>query len=295
MVNASIILPTFDRNQALSHCLQALERQNYPRESFEVIVVNDGGNQDAVNKVVQETSLNTRVIHQPQNRGPAAARNTGVLHSKGTFLIFTDDDCCPSPEWVSAAVKHLSGHQIAITGPVINGLEENPFSSASQGLVNFLYQYHRKDQWVDFITSNNFGITRKELESVGGFDEAFPKAAAEDRDLCERLLSKGRRIQYCDEMRVSHFHDLKLRSFFSQHYQYGRGAFLFHSRRSERKQKSESGGGSLHLTLSILFHQNEKTNLRDKSTYQSLIFLSQVANVMGRTTATIENLRKRLV
>ena len=93
----SIIIPTYNRTAPLTNCLYFLTLLDYPRNCFEVIVVNDGG--ETKLEAIADTfrnQINLNLITQPHS-GPAAARNTGAAKAKGEFLAFTDDDCMPAP------------------------------------------------------------------------------------------------------------------------------------------------------------------------------------------------------
>jgi GT2 family glycosyltransferase len=73
-------------------------------------------------------------------------------------------------------------------------------------------------------------VDRATLLAVGGFDEAFSRAAGEDRELMHRLRARGHRVAYEPRARVDHLHHLKLRGFLRQHHAYGRAAVLFRRR-----------------------------------------------------------------
>jgi GT2 family glycosyltransferase len=80
------------------------------------------------------------------------------------------------------------------------------------------------------------------FRAVGGFDPRYPKAAAEDRDFCDRWRMSGRRMAYAPEAVVYHRHHLNPKRFWSQHFNYGRGACRFQrerSRRSGERQRFE--------------------------------------------------------
>ena len=104
----SIIIPTYERPRQLATCLQALTHLAYPSHRFEVIVVNDGS-EKPLNSVVDpyRHRLNVILLSQP-NAGPATARNTGAAQARGRFLVFTDDDCAPSPDWLKFLAKRFA-------------------------------------------------------------------------------------------------------------------------------------------------------------------------------------------
>ena len=116
---------------ALKSCLEALSRLDYPKDRFEVIVVDDGCALSP-EKVVTPfgTGMDVTLI-KDSHAGPAAARNSGVSRAKGDFLAFTDDDCRPDRRWLRfLAGRLLVDPDSIVGGKTMNALSENPFSSA---------------------------------------------------------------------------------------------------------------------------------------------------------------------
>ena len=86
----SLIIPTYNRIDALRSCFKYLEKLHYPKNEYEVVLVDDGS-QDATKDLTgNEADIPLRVIHQ-KNGGAAAARNTGIIASRGRFCLFVDD------------------------------------------------------------------------------------------------------------------------------------------------------------------------------------------------------------
>lgn len=221
----SVIIPTYNRPRQLVACLQALAQLDYPRDRFEVIVVDDGG-AALLEPVVQPFSekISLTLLHQP-HAGPATARNTGASRAQGRYLAFTDDDCTPAADWLSMFVAHFAmAPEAAVVGDTVNVLTKNPYAAASQHLVSFLLMYHRTDaDEVRFWTTSNLALPVEQFHLVGGFDPTFPFPGGEDVDLCARWLARGHRVHYAPEVVVSHAHQLTLSSFLRQHFLYGRG------------------------------------------------------------------------
>lgn len=234
----SIIVPTHNRPAPLRMCLESLTRLDYPRDRFEVIVVDDGG-PTRLDSTIDPVRNRLEVTLIRQTRaGPATARNAGAARAGGTLLAFTDDDCMPDPGWLRAFAMRLADAPDAMTGgQTINALRRNLYAAASQVLVAFLYEYYTVAGQPRFFTSNNVAIAREAFHALGGFDTDYPLAAAEDRDFCERWLEHGGRMIYAPEAIVRHAHALTLRSFWRQHLRYGRGAYRFHQRRAQRRQQ----------------------------------------------------------
>src|SRR5688572_9646826 len=80
-------------------------------------------------------------------------------------------------------------------------------------------------------------VSKKLFEDVGGYDCLYARAAAEDRDFCNRWLHRGYRIVYTPDAVIHHSHALTLRTFWRQHFAYGRGAFQYHQARARRRQR----------------------------------------------------------
>jgi glycosyltransferase involved in cell wall biosynthesis len=225
----SVIIPTRNRPEMLDRCLTALDRQTFPRDGFEVIVVDDGGTVALEGIVARHAGV--RLLRQ-ENRGPAVARNAGIAAGTGEFIVLTDDDCRPESGWLAAysrAVLEMPG--AGLGGDVKPAPENGICGDASQLLVSYLYNY--TDTRMPFFCTNNVAFPRRLLLEIGGFDETFPLAAAEDRDICGRWNARYP-LRRAPEASVVHHQALDFAGFVRQQFRYGRGAFQFHRRRIQR-------------------------------------------------------------
>ena len=229
----SIVIPTFNRPERIRECVNALKALDYPRESFEVILVDDGSPQPVIPQWSAEAaSLNLQVIRQ-NRQGPAHARNTGLERASGSLVAFTDDDCRPHQQWLlSLAAAHRQDPAAAFAGPVHNAFPRSIPSEASQMLVDYCRRYFNRRRDGIFYTSNNLAFPARQLRSSGGFDTTFPLAAGEDRELCARWIQHGFRIVYISDAAIDHYHLLTFTKFLKQHFNYGRGAWYFHLARA---------------------------------------------------------------
>jgi GT2 family glycosyltransferase len=226
----SVIIPTRGRPEQLRRCLESLARVEWPAEDFEVLVVDDGGD------LAEHDLRNARLIRQ-EHAGPAAARNRGAYEAANERLAFVDDDCTVAPGWLAGFARALDEHPgAAAGGRVVNGLPGNLFSTATETMI--AYMYEASDQ--RFVTSNNLAVPRARFLELGGFDERFPLAAAEDRDFSQRWLASGAEIVTADDAVVEHAHELSLRGFVRQHFAYGRGAYLYRARDTQTRKRPAS-------------------------------------------------------
>lgn len=277
----SIVIPTYNRPRQLAACLSSLQTLDYPRDRFEVVIVDDGSQVDLSSVVTSGTGdLTVRLLRQ-ENAGPGAARNYGVAHANGDYIAFTDDDCMPKPNWLTSIAAHLERSPGALVGGhTLNALTENPYSSASQQLIDYLYAYfHNKDKAIRFFTSNNMGVAKQTFLDVGGFN-ADLRIASEDRELCDRWLQHSYPMIYAPEVNIVHAHDLSLKSFWKQHFSYGRGAFYFHTARAKRTEdKIKVEPMSFYLNL-LTYPLKQGVNAFQIS-LSGLFLLSQMAMTAG--------------
>ena len=286
----TIVIPTFGRPTHLRACLKWITRLEFPRRDFEVLVVDDGS-PEALDSVVHPfwKELNLTLLRK-FNGGPASARNLGAESARGRHLVFLDDDCRPAKKWLSLIAQALSKHpRDMIGGHTINRLSRNPYSIASQCMVDIIYEhFNSRESPIGFFTSNNLALNTDLFRQVGGFDARFTLAAAEDREICDRWLAAGYRLNYVSNAVLYHLHELDCASFIKQHSNYGRGARLYHAIRSQR--------GNRPLKVDLEFHGQLIKRLRSpvpdgsfalQSRVAVALVLSQLSYIAGYTQARL--------
>jgi glycosyltransferase involved in cell wall biosynthesis len=239
----SVIIPTRDRFAQLAACLESLTQQDFSRDGFEVIVVNDASRLPLPASIAAfRDRLNLTILNREQSAGPGVARNCGAAQAKGAYLAFTDDDCQPAPDWLKKLTAHFlstPGHLIG--GRVINALTGNPYSVATHVILDVIYDYYDPRQGrAHFFPTSNFALSAQQFRELGGFNEKWPLAAAEDREFCYRWLAHGLKMVHAPDANVYHRHRLNLFSFCRLHFRYGRGASNYH-----RLRDRGSGEGGL--------------------------------------------------
>ncbi len=186
-IEVSIVIPTRNRNQDLRACLRALAALDFPREKYEAIVCDDGSEEE-ISAVVDEyrkSGLNVRYLRQ-EAKGPAAARNLGIRHSRGIIVAMTDSDTVPDRSWSKKLYDALMSdpEAVAVEGKVY-AANEGEFDPLGEGPTN-------RSGGV-YLTCN-CAYRREILIEVGGFDESFPFPAYEDTELAARAQQLGRII-----------------------------------------------------------------------------------------------------
>ena len=88
----SIIIPTLNEEAYIEKTIYALKHLNYPKEDFEIIVV-DNGSQDRT--VERANCAGANLVLYEEKRGTNMARNKGIENSSGEILVFVDADTEP--------------------------------------------------------------------------------------------------------------------------------------------------------------------------------------------------------
>jgi GT2 family glycosyltransferase len=276
----SVIIPTYERPAQLASCLRALARQDYPRERFEVIVVDDGSANPPGDILDQfRESLDLELLAQKKNTGPGGARNFGSRRARGEFLAFTDDDCEPHANWLRAlaAAFAVSPDRI-IGGRTINALPHNLYAETSQAIIEVVYAHFNADpDDARFFASNNFAVSAERFRLMKGFDESF--ITSEDREICARWRSRGWGLSYAPLAVVYHAHELTLRTLWRQHFGYGRGALRFHRALAAREGLRFKPDKGFYLKLLRAGASQERKARAAQLT--ALLFWSQLANAAG--------------
>lgn len=279
----SIIVPTFNRPGKLESALKSFSKLDYPRERFEVIVVDDGSHAplDAVIKLCRDKYALT--LLKQNNMGPASARNLGAEKAKGDYLAFTDDDCELDHTWLKMIAERIkSAPGCIIGGKTISTIKNNPYPMASQLLIDYIYEYYNADaERARFIASNNMIVPSKIFTKIGGFDVTYSRSASEDRELCDHWLYNGRRMVYEPKALVYHSHDLNFPSFCRQHFNYGRGAFRFHRIRSRRGKREPIKIEPLSFYLNLMSYPFSYLNGLSAFTISALMIVTQSMGALG--------------
>ena len=279
----SVVVPTKGRLSYLERCLEALRNTDFERQRFEVVVANDRGGEGVDSLVGSFADELTVAIARPQRSGPSAARNAGAAVSRGAYVAFTDDDCEPSPAWLTALRRSLEANPgAAVGGRIENGVPEDLGAVASQVVVDAVHAHFNQDPGAPrFFASSNVAFPADAFQAVGGFDE--DSLYAEDRELCERWIRTGHRFVSAPQAVVVHMRTLGLREFMGQHYGYGRGARSFHRYRSPKQRRADRLGVLREVSREALRRHEDRGRLA----VAGYAALSQLATAAGWARETV--------
>lgn len=200
----SIVIPAFNEEAFIEKCLSSLDVQSYPRERYEIIVV-DNGSTDNTFKIAERYC---DFVLKKEKGHVGSVRNYGVMKARGDILICTDSDCVVSKDWLTKGVellkknrKHAFGGGL-ILSPNATWIEKYWLLNESQQTV----------QQKDLMGSCIF-CWKKDFISVGGFNEEI--TSGEDTELSQKLKNIGLKIMLVPELSVVHLGNAKtVKSFF---------------------------------------------------------------------------------
>lgn len=217
----SVITPVYNRVDEMRDLLESLSQQT--SRNFEVIIVEDGSTIPC--KTVADAyagKLDLKYFHK-SNEGRSIARNYGIEHSCGEYLVFFDSDCIIPPQYFETLETELrNNYADCFGGP---DAAHSSFSDV-QKAINFSMTSFlttggirggkiKLDKFVP--RSFNMGYSRKVWETVGGFREMF----SEDIDMSTRIRNAGFKIRLFRDAFVYHKRRVDFSKFCRQTYVFG--------------------------------------------------------------------------
>lgn len=190
----SVIIPTFQRNALLEQCLLKLAPKNQiiSSNSYEVIVTDDGKLHTAEQLICDKFNWVRWV--QGLGTGPASNRNNGAKYAKGDFLVFTDDDCLPDPQWLFAYDKAIRKH------PEVKIFEGKTYPNTPQISLSQEAPINIKG---GKLFSCNLCIEKSLFFELGGFDENF-SFSYEDMEFAHRIRMLKIKYHFIQNASVCH-------------------------------------------------------------------------------------------
>jgi len=196
----SVIVPVFNGGSALICACRCLQNQDYPRDGYEIILVDDGSTDNAIARLSLSHS-ELIVVRQPR-RGSYSARNAGVRAARGTYLAFTDADCLPVDSWIREGVSYMLEHTQKIVAGAVEIVADDLTSAVQRYDCALNIPQAFLVSKVGFGATANLFVRRDLFEQLGGFDGELRSAG--DQKFCWTASSKGERVKYVSTAKVRH-------------------------------------------------------------------------------------------
>jgi len=223
--DVTIVIPVRDRAVQLERLLARL-RAAPETSQLPVLVVDDGSvGPAAVAAVVRKHGA--RLLVHPDNRGPAAARNTGLRLAATSYIAFCDSDVLPEAGWLGPLLAQFTDPAVALAAPRV--------LTASGAAPGWLDRYERVRSPLDLGERDAPIIPLSSLAYVPGAAMVVRKTAigdgfaaelrfGEDVDLCLRLHRAGWQLRFVPAAKVNHQPRSHLGSWLAQRARYGSSA-----------------------------------------------------------------------
>lgn len=208
----SVIIPVRNDAERLQLCLAALAEQTYPRERYEVIVVDNGD--DGSLAALRTGTLNAQILRESIT-GSYAARNRGIEQARGSILAFTDADCLPAADWIEQGVAAIERDGADLVAGEVAVFSSRPRPNAIE-LYEMILAFDQQG-WIAAgrggATANLF-VSRVVIDAVGPFRPEMKSGG--DLEMGARVHRRGFRTAYSSTAVVRHparrtFRDLRER------------------------------------------------------------------------------------
>jgi glycosyltransferase involved in cell wall biosynthesis len=194
----SIIIPANNEEQMIGLCLEHLSRMDFPSDSFEVIVA-DNGSKDRTVEIARSWSdrLTLSVVEKP-GVPISAVRNAGAVTAQGQLLAFLDADCLAPTHWLKTAEALLQESGSGIVGAHVR----IPPDSTWVPRCWFDDEHSNVRGDASYVPSGNVLMSKAAFDRIGGFDESLE--TNEDYEICQRAKKFGYPVRTYPELEVIH-------------------------------------------------------------------------------------------
>lgn len=219
----SIIIVTFNNVEYTRFCIWSIYAKTI-HPNFELIIVDNAstdGTREYLNSLKEKWN-NIKIIINDKNLGFAAANNIGIKESKGSYIIFLNNDTIVTRGWISGLIKYLRGPEVGIVGPVTNSIgNEARIEVSYKNLIEeltyqnilemglFAKRYSSRNRGVSFdipvLALYCAAIRREMIDKIGLLDERFSIGMFEDDDYCMRIRNAGFKVICAEDVFIHHF------------------------------------------------------------------------------------------
>lgn len=223
-IDISVVIPLLNEERYVRDCVESLLSQTYPKNRFEVIVI-DNGSCDSSYAIVQEYPQ-VKLLSESEP-GSYAARNRGILEARGSVIAFIDPDCLPDQNWLENIASAMKDPAIL----VLLGRRRLPTMIPSLSLLE-AYENEKDDSVINGETealyygyTNNMAVRKKLFEDLGLFLK-IPRGA--DTIFVRRIADtySGGVVRYRSDIVVTHLEVNSVRAYYRKAFLYGRHRVL---------------------------------------------------------------------
>ena len=224
----SVIVPVYNGEQDLLGLLDRLMEQTYPADKVEYLLVDNASIDSTADILISavekfaSNGLTLKAMSEGKIQSAYAARNTAILAATGEFIAFTDADCYPHSDWLTALMQPFTDEKV---GLVAGRIAAFPGKTLLERYAERKNMMHQEDTlahpFCPYGQTANLGIRLAALKEAGLFRPYLTTGG--DADICWRVQKeKGWEIRYTTEAVIEHRHRQTLKDLYAQWYRYGK-------------------------------------------------------------------------
>jgi glycosyltransferase involved in cell wall biosynthesis len=216
----SVIVAARNAAPDLPALFDALRRQTFPRNSFEVIVVDDGS-VDGTNAIAEASGI-AQAIRSEIHVGLPRARNIGIRAARGQLIAITDADVVPDADWLELGVLRLRESDADILGGRVTiALGVKPSIAA---LVDAMTWFNQEACLAQgYVLGSTIWAPRETFDRWGLFSEDIEAYGHEDAEWGQRATTGGARLAYAPDVHLTHPPRARMRQVARKAYNLGCG------------------------------------------------------------------------
>ncbi len=198
----SVIVPVYNDERRIGKCISSLLEQTYPKDRYEVIIV-DNGSIDGTVEIIRNYTV--KLFIENNIKSSYAARNKGILESKGEIIAFTDSDCIPDVDWIRKGVLRLvQDPECGLLGGKIKLFYKNPKNLNAIEVYERVTNFRQKEDLAEhkFASTANVFTRKTVIGKVGLFNDQLRSGG--DNEWGRRIYSAGIKQTYANEVVVDH-------------------------------------------------------------------------------------------
>jgi len=231
-IHVSTVVAVRNEEARIQKALDSLVNQNFPRERYEIIIV-DGMSDDKTRDILYQYQMKyPKLIRIFDNPGKiqSIGWNIGIRNSKGKFVHIASGHVHYDDHYLATLVKELDSAPNVVAG--IGGIyvqpeNEKPFAKIIADVQDSILSHSSREPTdvIAFVDTINWGVYRKKILESVGFDKRFTRG--QDLELNSRIRNAGYKLMTCRRAKGYYYRKYNsLRSFSKRMIIYGMWAAL---------------------------------------------------------------------
>jgi cellulose synthase/poly-beta-1,6-N-acetylglucosamine synthase-like glycosyltransferase len=204
-IKFSLIICGYNEEENLNLAIESCLNQDYPKNKYEIIYIDNNSKDNSIN-IAKSYGI---TVASEKKQGLSEARNKGIKLSKGEILVFLDADIKLDKNYLASHERTFDDPKVGAGGGMVLPMKSTWVSNYLG--VSLLERYPRYKNFINVSTypGCNLSIRNEVLNEVGNFKEGFKVGdvlipRAEDKEICQRIRSKGFIIKYNPNAKIYH-------------------------------------------------------------------------------------------